>query len=107
MNYSELQFLSDHEGSVQSVVVPIDLWHQLNARVETFYISQNPVWYARIREAMTRGTGIAFDESLRQIEYDAAGFEDLAWWNKNHQDRARVIGWVVNEGKRAHAAGAG
>ncbi len=107
MNYSELQFLSDHEGSVQSGVVPIDLWHQLNARVETFYISQNPVWYARIREAMTRGTGISFDESLRQIEYDAAGFEDLAWWNKNHQDRARDIVRLVREVQQAPYEGRG
>src|SRR5690625_7833212 len=95
MNYSELQFLSDHEGSVQSVVVPIDLWHQLNARVETFYISQNAVWYARVREAMTRGTGISFDEGRREIEYAAAGFEDLAWWNKNHPDPAGDIGTLV------------
>ena len=97
MNFSELQYLSDHEGSVQAVVVPIDQWHKLNARLETFYITQSPVWYARIREALARGTGISFDESSRQIEYDAAGFEDLAWWNNNDPERARGIVRLVKE----------
>jgi toxin YoeB len=89
---TDLQYLSDADGSVQAVVIPIDAWKRLASQLETYHLLQSPEMHRRLRDAKSRAKGITFDESIRQIEYDACGFEDLAWWNKKDHDRAvRVV----------------
>lgn len=94
---SNFQYLTDQDGNPKSVVIAIDDWNRLASRLETYHIVQNQTMHHRIKEAMQRGSGITFDESLRQIEYDSAGFEDLAWWNKNDHDQAREIVQLLKE----------
>ncbi len=104
---SKLQYLTDHDGSVQSVVISIDDWNRLASRLETYHLIQNPVMHQRLQAAMQRASGITFDESLRQIEYDSAGFEDLAWWNKNDHDRAVEIVQLIKEVQQDPFSGRG
>lgn len=104
---SDLQYLTGPDGSVRSVVVPADAWQRVLSELETFHIVRSPSMNRRIREAMARANGISFDESIRQIEYDAAGFEDLAWWNKNDHDRAVEVVQLVKEVQKDPFGGSG
>lgn len=94
---SNLQYLTEQDGSIRSVVISIEDWNRLASQLETYHLIQSPTMHRRILEAMQRGSGITFDESLRQIEYDSAGFEDLAWWNKYDHDRAVEIVQLIKE----------
>lgn len=104
---SSLQYLTDQDGSPQSVVIGIDDWNRLVARLETYHLVQNPTMHQRLLDAMGRGSGITFDESLRQIEYDSAGFEDLAWWNKYDHDLAVEIVQMLKEVQQDPFEGSG
>jgi toxin YoeB len=94
---TDLQYLSDADGSVQAVVIPIDAWKRLASQLETYHLLQSPEMHRRLRGAKSRANGISFDESIRQIEYDACGFEDLAWWNKQDHDRAVRIVQLIRD----------
>ncbi|MFW5973464.1 MAG: Txe/YoeB family addiction module toxin [Bacteroidota bacterium] len=103
----ELQYLTDADGSARAVVVPMESWRRLSSEMETFRLVHNSVMHGRIRTAMQRGTGISFDEGMRQIEYDAAGFEDLAWWNKYDHEKAVEIVQLIKELQRDPFEGSG
>lgn len=94
---SNLQYMTDREGAVRSVVVSIDDWNHIASQLETYHLMMSRTMLRRLLEAMQRANGITFDESLRQIEYDSSGFEDLAWWNKNDHDRAVQIVQLIKE----------
>jgi toxin YoeB len=104
---TDLQYLSDADGTVQAVVIPIDAWKRLASQLETYHLVQRPVMHQRVRDALARANGISFDESIRQIEYDAHGFEDLAWWNQVDHDRAVRIVQLIRDVQAEPFEGAG
>jgi hypothetical protein len=64
MASTEIQFVSNENGEPTAVIVPIELWREIESKRETAY----------------RGR-------LRSLEFDSVGFEDPAWW-----DRAQALG---------------
>lgn len=70
-----LQFLSNEQGEVTGVVVPIDRWREIESELETQYLLRSETMRKRLTEAMARTEGIPFDEALRRLGVDRSEFE--------------------------------
>ena len=58
----DVQYVSDSDGRPVSVIVPIDLWHEIASERETAYLLNNPVMRARLLAAKNSGDGIPLEE---------------------------------------------
>jgi PHD/YefM family antitoxin component YafN of YafNO toxin-antitoxin module len=48
---THLQFVSDAEGNPVSVIVPIELWREIESERETAYLLKSDAMKRRLREA--------------------------------------------------------
>jgi len=64
MTYN-LQYVLDENGKPTSVIVPIDLWKEINAERETAYLLKSGTMRNRLLEALERQEGIPF-ETIRE-----------------------------------------
>lgn len=62
-----VQYVSDQDGNVTSVLVPIDLWHEISSEVETAYLLQSENMKQRLLEARRRRKGISLEEVRRHL----------------------------------------
>ncbi len=53
--FSEVQTISDSGGNITAVVVPIDLWREIESEKETAYLLQSEAMKKRLLEALERG----------------------------------------------------
>lgn len=63
----QFQYISDEQGNVQSVIVPIQLWQEILAERETAYLFKSETMKQRLLEAKERQYGISFDEALEKL----------------------------------------
>jgi len=64
--FSEVQTISDSGGNVTAVVVPIDLWREIESEKETAYLLQSETMKRRLLEALERdGEGAVSLEEAR------------------------------------------
>ena len=61
-----IRYVSDEEGRPVEVIVPIDLWREIESERETAYLLQSSVMKRRILDAMGRDSGIPGDEALEK-----------------------------------------
>ena len=54
----EVRYISDADGKEVGVIVPIDLWHEINSERETAYLLKSENMKRRLLEAGERETGI-------------------------------------------------
>ena len=59
---TEIQYVSDEIGNTVSVIVPIELWHEIESEKETAYLLKSEKMKRRILEAKDRKTGLSFEE---------------------------------------------
>ncbi len=59
---SELQTISDAQGNVTGVIVPIELWREIESEKETAYLLSNSETRRRLLEAKERDGGITLEE---------------------------------------------
>jgi len=64
---SELQYISDESGNPTAVIVPIELWREIESEKETAYLLKSENMKRRILEAKDRETGIPFEEALEKV----------------------------------------
>ena len=50
----EIQYVSDSEGRQVGVLVPIEIWRDIESEMETAYLMKSPAMRKRIKEAMER-----------------------------------------------------
>ena len=62
-----IRYVSDEEGRLVEVIVPIDLWREIESERETAYLLQSSVMKRRLLDAMGRDTGIPGDEALEKL----------------------------------------
>lgn len=62
-----LQYITDPEGKVISVIVPIEIWSDLAAEKETAFLLSSETMRKRLLEAMNREEGIPWEEVLKSI----------------------------------------
>jgi hypothetical protein len=63
----QIQYISDENHNVTGVIVPIDLWRELQAEKETAYLLQSETMKRRLVTAKNRKGGIPFDEARERL----------------------------------------
>ncbi len=64
---SDVQYISDEQNNITGVVVPIDLWHELQSEQETSYLLKSDTMKERLLEAKRRNEGIALEEACEKL----------------------------------------
>jgi len=62
-----VQYISDEHNKVTGVIVPIDLWHELQSEKETAYLLKSEAMKGRLLEARKRKGGIPFEEACEKL----------------------------------------
>jgi len=63
----EIQYISDESGNPTAVIVPIELWREIESEKETAYLLKSEEMKRRLLEARDRQTGIPFEETLEKL----------------------------------------
>jgi len=66
-NQAEVQFVSDGNGNAVGVIVPIDLWREIESERETAYLLQSETMKRRLVEAGQRREGIPLEEAREKL----------------------------------------
>jgi len=64
---TEIQYVSDESGEPTAVIVPIDLWREIESEKETAYLLKSENLKRRLLEAKERQTGIPFEEAHEKL----------------------------------------
>ena len=64
---AEIQYVSDENGDPVGVIVPIDLWREIESERETAYLLKSENMKRRLLEAQERQGGISFDEACEKL----------------------------------------
>ena len=63
----QIQYISDEKNNITGVIVPIDLWQEIQSEKETAYLLKSEAMKKRLLEAKTRKKGISFDEARKKL----------------------------------------
>jgi hypothetical protein len=63
----KVQYVSDHNGNLTGVFLPIEVWRELESELETRYLLQSDVMKQRLLEARQRDEGIPLEEALEKL----------------------------------------
>ncbi len=66
-NQTEVQYISDSDGKEVGVIVPIELWHEIEAERETAYLLKSENMKRRLLEAKERQGGISLEDALERL----------------------------------------
>ncbi len=64
---AEIQYVSDESGNPISVIVPIELWREIESEKETAYLLKSENMKRRLLEAKERRGGISFEEACEKL----------------------------------------
>lgn len=62
-----IQYVSDENGNPTSVIVPIDLWREIESERETAYLLKSEAMRRRLGEAMSRREGISLEDAVEKL----------------------------------------
>lgn len=63
----DIQYVSDESGNPTAVIVPIELWREIESEKETAYLLKSENMKRRLLEAKERQSGIPFEEALEKL----------------------------------------
>ncbi|MFZ5764023.1 MAG: prevent-host-death protein [Thermodesulfobacteriota bacterium] len=63
----EVQYISDDQNNITGVIVPIDLWHELQSEKETAYLLRSEVMKERLLAAKKREQGMPLEEAREKL----------------------------------------
>jgi PHD/YefM family antitoxin component YafN of YafNO toxin-antitoxin module len=64
---TEIQYVSDESGEPTAVIVPIELWREIESEKETAYLLKSENMKRRLLEAKERQTGIPLEEAREKL----------------------------------------
>ena len=64
---TEIQYVSDESGQPTAVIVPIELWREIESEKETAYLLTSENMKRRLLEARERKDGIPFEEAIEKL----------------------------------------
>jgi antitoxin YefM len=64
---AEIQYVSDENGNPIGVIVPIDLWREIESERETAYLLKSENMKRRLLEAKERQEGVSFNEAREKL----------------------------------------
>ena len=67
MAESQIQYISDESGQPVSVIVPIELWREIESERETAYLLRSAKMKERLLRAKGREEGILLEEALEKL----------------------------------------
>ena len=63
----QLQYVSDEQGNAVGVIVPIELWREIESELETAYLLKSVTMKKRLLEAKARREGISLEDVRAQL----------------------------------------
>lgn len=63
----QLQYVSDEQGNAVGVIVPIELWREIESELETAYLLKSATMKKRLMEAKARTEGISLEDARTQL----------------------------------------
>lgn len=63
----EIQYVSDESGNATAVIVPIELWREIESEKETAYLLKSENMKRRLLDAKDRQTGIPLEEACEKL----------------------------------------
>jgi PHD/YefM family antitoxin component YafN of YafNO toxin-antitoxin module len=63
----EIEYMSDEKGQPVSVIVPIELWREIESERETAYLLKSPAMKRRLLRAKDRSEGITLTEACESL----------------------------------------
>lgn len=70
MTASNVQYISNEQGEVTAVVLPIDLWREITSELETDHLRRSDTMRRRLLEAMRRDEGVPLEQALEKLELE-------------------------------------
>ncbi|MEW6212995.1 MAG: prevent-host-death protein [Acidobacteriota bacterium] len=67
MNQADIQYISDESGNTVGVIVPIELWREIESERETAYLLKSENMKRRLLEAKDRQEGMTLDEACEKL----------------------------------------
>ncbi len=67
MANTDIQIVSTESGEPTAVIVPIELWREIESERETAYLLKSENMKNRLLGAVKRETGIPLDEALAKL----------------------------------------
>ena len=64
---SPVQYVSDASGNAVAVLVPIELWREIESERETAYLLKSEAMRKRLIEAKDRVGGVSLDEARQKL----------------------------------------
>jgi antitoxin YefM len=64
---TDIQYVSDESGEPTAVIVPIELWREIESEKETAYLLKSENMKQRLLEAKDRQTGVPFEEAREKL----------------------------------------
>ncbi len=65
---AQVQYISDENATITGVIVPIDLWHELQSEKETAYLLKSEAMRERLLTARQRTEGIDLEEARKKLD---------------------------------------
>ena len=66
---TQVQYVSNEDGQAVGVIVPIDLWREIESERETAYLLNSETMKKRLLEAKERTGGISLEDARAQLGY--------------------------------------
>lgn len=64
---TDIQYISDANGNRIGVIVPIEIWREIESEKETAYLLKSDAMKKRLLEAKERKEGINFEEAREKL----------------------------------------
>src|SRR5882757_1747885 len=72
-----VQYVSDDSGKAIAVIVPIEVWREIESERETAYLLKSDAMRKRLLEAKIASEASRLTKSARSLEFDPAALDDL------------------------------
>jgi len=63
----QIQYIADENNNITGVIVPIDLWQEIQSEKETAYLLKSKAMKKRLLNAKNRKKGIPFDKARKKL----------------------------------------
>jgi len=67
MANTEIQIVSSESGEPTAVIVPIELWREIESERETAYLLKSAAMKDRLPQAAGRQTGLSFEAAIEKL----------------------------------------
>ncbi len=64
---AEIQFVSNEQGEPTAVIVPIELWREIESERETVYLLKSEAMKRRLLDAKQRQDGMSLDDVVEKL----------------------------------------